>query len=58
MVGADLARMGLRYSFSWPWPSRGNVTALEKIVVSGKFYGQEILFLLLIGWTFLSTISA
>lgn len=54
--GADLARMGMRYSFFMAAAiALGMLLQSKKLTFPGKLYGQEKLFLLLIGWIFLST---
>lgn len=54
--GADLARMGLRYSLFMGFALvLGMALQSKKINFPGKLYGQEILFAVLIGWIFLSS---
>lgn len=54
--GADLAQMGLRYSLFMGFALvLGMALQSKKITFPGKLYGQEILFLVLIGWIFLSS---
>lgn len=54
--GADLARMGMRYSlFMAVAMILGIVLQSRRLSFPTKFYSQEILFLVLIGWIFLST---
>lgn len=54
--GADLAVMGMRYSFFMAAAiALGILVQYRRLSFPGKLYTQEILFLLLIGWIFLST---
>jgi len=54
--GVKLAEMGLRYSLFMALALMlGMAFQSKKIAFPGKLYGQEVLFLALIGWIFLSS---
>jgi O-antigen ligase len=54
--GVDLATMGMRYSFFMAVAlALGVILQSRKLMFPGKLYGQEVLFLLLVGWVFVSS---
>lgn len=54
--GSGLAAMGMRYSFFIAGAlALGMMFQAKKLTFPGKLYSQEVLFLMLVGWIFLST---